>query len=114
MAVDWRFLPVKLENPPHTCLELTGLRFAIPIPMIPDFLPVVQLFLSFSWEMVQAKGGPSARSGHKMVLFRKCLIVFGGFHDNLRQCKYYNDVYMFNLETRVWTKIGELDSTSNY
>ncbi|XP_067931443.1 kelch domain-containing protein 4-like isoform X2 [Watersipora subatra] len=57
------------------------------------------------WEHVQVKGGPSARSGHRMVAFRKSLIVFGGFHDNLREYKYYNDVHIFNLETRIWTKI---------
>ena len=59
------------------------------------------------WEQVQTKGGPSARSGHRMVSFRKSLVVFGGFHDNLRECKYYNDVHVFNLDTRTWTKVGE-------
>lgn len=60
------------------------------------------------------KGGPSARSGHRMVAFRKCLLLFGGFHDNLRECKYYNDVHVFNLETRVWTKIGNLTRPSSF
>ena len=50
-------------------------------------------------------GGPSARSGHKMLAVKKQLLVFGGFHDNLRECKYFNDVYSFNLETRCWTKL---------
>ena len=34
------------------------------------------------WTSVRGPGGPSARSGHRMVLFRKLLLVFGGFHDN--------------------------------
>lgn len=47
-----------------------------------------------------------------MVAFRRCLIVFGGFHDNLRECRYYNDVHVFNLDTREWTKIGNFSKFS--
>ncbi|EFN78372.1 kelch domain-containing protein 4 [Harpegnathos saltator] len=57
------------------------------------------------WEKIIAPNGPSARSGHRMVLLKKQLIVFGGFHDNLRDYKYFNDVYAFDLETYVWRKI---------
>lgn len=41
-----------------------------------------------------------------MVAFKKYLIVFGGFHDNLRESKYFNDVYSFDLENRVWAKLS--------
>ncbi|GLV33972.1 uncharacterized protein CBL_11145 [Carabus blaptoides fortunei] len=57
------------------------------------------------WEKITAPGGPSARSGHRMVYCRKQLFVFGGFHDNLRDYKYFNDVHVFNLETYAWTKL---------
>ncbi|CAH1179032.1 unnamed protein product [Phaedon cochleariae] len=57
------------------------------------------------WEKVPAPNGPTARSGHRMVFFKKQLFVFGGFHDNLRDYKYFNDVYSFNTETYKWTKI---------
>ena len=40
-----------------------------------------------------------------MVLFRKQIIVFGGFHDNLRDCKYFNDVHSFDLDSRTWRKL---------
>ena len=40
-----------------------------------------------------------------MLALKKQLLVFGGFHDNLRDCKYFNDVHSFNLETRTWTKL---------
>jgi len=62
-------------------------------------------FASKRWEKVAASGGPSARSGHRMVALKKQLIVFGGFHDNLRDCKYFNDVFSFDLENRTWSKI---------
>jgi len=62
-------------------------------------------FSSRRWEKVTAPGAPSARSGHRMVVLKKYLVVFGGFHDNLRDCKYFNDVYTFDLENRIWTKL---------
>ena len=46
-----------------------------------------------AWEKIDAPGGPSPRSGHRMVLFRKKLVLFGGFQDNNRSTpKYFNDV----------------------
>lgn len=32
----------------------------------------------------RAPGGPSGRSGHRMVASKKQLLVFGGFHENSR------------------------------
>lgn len=40
-----------------------------------------------------------------MVYSKKQLFVFGGFHDNLRDYKYFNDVYMFNTENYQWIKL---------
>ncbi|XP_048515563.1 kelch domain-containing protein 4 isoform X2 [Athalia rosae] len=57
------------------------------------------------WEKIGATGGPSARSGHRMVYSKKQLIIFGGFHDNLRDYKYFNDVHIFNLTTYKWNKL---------
>lgn len=62
---------------------------------------VITYFLFY----LRSPGGPSARSGHRMTLIKKQLIVFGGFHDNLRDYKYYNDVHIFNLDTYTWHKI---------
>ena len=66
---------------------------------------VVLDLASWSWEPVAAKGGPSARSGHRMAVVRDRLLVFGGFFDNLREVKYYNDLHMFDLKLYKWTKI---------
>uniref|UniRef100_A0A8D8X188 Kelch domain-containing protein 4 n=1 Tax=Cacopsylla melanoneura TaxID=428564 RepID=A0A8D8X188_9HEMI len=57
------------------------------------------------WEKVVCKDTPPSRSGHRMICVKKHLVVFGGFHDNLRECKYYNDVHIFNLETYSWKRI---------
>ncbi|OXU28692.1 hypothetical protein TSAR_007128 [Trichomalopsis sarcophagae] len=62
------------------------------------------------WEKITAPGGPSARSGHRMINIKKNLYVFGGFHDNLRDYKYFNDIYCFNMATYKWSK---LDTSGN-
>ena len=58
-----------------------------------------------AWEQVSAKNGPSARSGHRMALVRDKLLVFGGFFDNLREVKYYNDLHLFDLSMYKWTRV---------
>ncbi len=50
--------------------------------------------------------GPSARSGHRMVAMKKKLFVFGGFYDSSLSYKYFNDVWMFDLETYKWQEIN--------
>ncbi|XP_046391249.1 kelch domain-containing protein 4 [Ischnura elegans] len=57
------------------------------------------------WEKINAPGGPSARSGHRMVYSKRQIIVFGGFHDNLSDYKYFNDVYIFSLDDFKWRKL---------
>ncbi|MGH0115198.1 UNVERIFIED_CONTAM: hypothetical protein FKN15_070718 [Acipenser sinensis] len=54
----------------------------------------------------RATGGPSGRSGHRMVACKRQLVVFGGFHESTRDYVYYNDVYTFNLDTFTWARIA--------
>ena len=37
---------------------------------------------SLKWEQMGSKGGPIARSGHRMAAYKNKLIMFGGFHDD--------------------------------
>ncbi|CAH2099466.1 unnamed protein product [Euphydryas editha] len=58
------------------------------------------------WEKVIAPNGPSPRSGHRMVLLGRKLFLFGGYCDDGRECKYFDDLYTFCLDTREWTKLS--------
>lgn len=40
---------------------------------------------SYAWEQLPGRGGPNARSGHRMAVHKDRLIIFGGFHDNGKQ-----------------------------
>ncbi|KAK9278334.1 hypothetical protein L1049_027899 [Liquidambar formosana] len=57
------------------------------------------------WEQLNFKGCPSPRSGHRMVLYKHKIIVFGGFYDTLREVRYYNDLYIFDLDQFKWQEI---------
>ncbi|XP_033075156.1 kelch domain-containing protein 4 isoform X1 [Trachypithecus francoisi] len=59
-----------------------------------------------TWEQVKSTGGPSGRSGHRMVAWKRQLILFGGFHESTRDYIYYNDVYAFHLDTFTWSKLS--------
>ncbi|XP_036780095.2 kelch domain-containing protein 4 isoform X1 [Manis pentadactyla] len=58
-----------------------------------------------TWEQIRSTGGPSGRSGHRMVAWKRQLVLFGGFHESTRDYIYYNDLYAFNLDTFTWGKL---------
>ncbi|XP_022843585.1 kelch domain-containing protein 4 isoform X1 [Olea europaea var. sylvestris] len=57
------------------------------------------------WEQLNYKGCPSPRSGHRMVLYKHKIIVFGGFYDTLREVRYFNDLHIFDLDQFKWQEI---------
>ncbi|CAL8358567.1 unnamed protein product [Lota lota] len=59
-----------------------------------------------TWENIKATGAPSGRSGHRMVLSKRQLLVFGGFHESTRDFIYYNDVYAFSLDSFSWSRLS--------
>lgn len=66
---------------------------------------------SRKWEKIQSKTiQPSPRSGHRMISMKQKLFVFGGFYDTGVSYKYYNDVWMFSLETYQWQQIDTIGS----
>ncbi len=49
---------------------------------------------------------PSARSGHRAVVWRHSMILFGGFHEsNTSVTKWYNDTHIYDFQTRMWTEL---------
>ncbi|NXS30272.1 KLDC4 protein, partial [Pomatostomus ruficeps] len=59
-----------------------------------------------TWEQIKAPGGPSGRSGHRMVACKRQLIIFGGFHESARDYIYYNDVHAFSLDSFTWSRLA--------
>jgi hypothetical protein len=61
---------------------------------------------TWKWEQLPSKGGPSPRSGHRMILYKGKLILFGGFFDAGKETRYYNDLWSFDLEELKWESLG--------
>lgn len=52
-----------------------------------------------AWENLEMNGKtPSARSGHRMVVWRNQLVLFGGFYETSRETKWFNDLYVMNFQ----------------
>lgn len=58
-----------------------------------------------AWEQLLLKGCPSPRSGHRMVLYKHKIILFGGFYDTLREVRYFNDLHVLDLDEYKWQEI---------
>lgn len=60
-----------------------------------------------SWERIDIRGGPTARSEHRMCVVNGRLVVFGGFYDNGLENKYLNDMAYIDLtaDELKWTKV---------
>lgn len=57
------------------------------------------------WEQLLLKGCPTPRSGHRMVLYKRKIILFGGFYDTLREVRYFNDMHVLDLDEYKWQEI---------
>lgn len=52
-----------------------------------------------SWdELCTVRGAPvpSARSGHRVAMWRRSAVLMGGFYDNAQESRYYNDVWVLS------------------
>lgn len=54
------------------------------------------------WEKVDGKGGPSARSGHRMCVWKNFIIMYGGFRDLGTSTSYLKDLWLFDVTTHKW------------
>ena len=56
---------------------------------------------------VDAKGrAPTARSGHRIAVHGDRIFLFGGFSDFVKESKYYNDLFVFDIEKMMWNEVS--------
>jgi hypothetical protein len=58
------------------------------------------------WEQVEPRTpGPSARSGHRCIVWRHYMILFGGFYEALRETpRWFNDLWVYDFFENLWTE----------
>ncbi|EKM75215.1 hypothetical protein AGABI1DRAFT_123321 [Agaricus bisporus var. burnettii JB137-S8] len=58
-----------------------------------------------SWDRIDTKVRPSARSGHRMTTWKQYIILFGGFYDPGVTTRYLNDLWIFDTHEYKWTQV---------
>ncbi|EFJ18957.1 hypothetical protein SELMODRAFT_419594 [Selaginella moellendorffii] len=82
---EWK--PVTSPNsPPGGCVEKLALHYWYDDLWRLDSNTNV-------WEQLQLKGCPGARFGHRLVLYKHKLILFGRFYDTLREIFFYGGYF---------------------
>ena len=61
---------------------------------------------ALEWDQIAVKGGPSARSGHRMVVHGGRIVLFGGYYDTGDDMKYYGDLWTFDAGSMKWASHG--------
>ncbi|GAB65437.1 kelch domain-containing protein [Plasmodium cynomolgi strain B] len=51
---------------------------------------------------------PSPRSGHRMILWKSSIIMFGGFFDNGKSVEYFSDLYMYVISSNKWVNLTSI------
>lgn len=60
---------------------------------------------SHSWDRIETKVRPSARSGHRMAMWKHYIVLFGGFYDPGYRTQYLNDTWIFDTQEYKWKQI---------
>ncbi|KAI5118743.1 hypothetical protein M0805_008143 [Coniferiporia weirii] len=58
-----------------------------------------------TWDRIETKVRPSARSGCRMVMWKHYIFLFGGFYDPGIRTKYLNDLWYFDTQEYRWRQI---------
>ncbi|KAH9848749.1 hypothetical protein C2E23DRAFT_842407 [Lenzites betulinus] len=63
-----------------------------------------------TWERIETKVRPTARSGHRMAMWKHYIVLFGGFYDPGIKTNYLNDLWLFDTQEYKWKQV-ELKAT---
>ncbi|KAJ8087756.1 Kelch repeat-containing protein 3 [Marasmius tenuissimus] len=58
-----------------------------------------------SWDRIDTKIVPSARSGCRMAVWKHYIVLFGGFYDPGITTRYLNDLWIFDTQEYKWRQV---------
>ncbi|KAF9078054.1 hypothetical protein BDP27DRAFT_1388596 [Rhodocollybia butyracea] len=58
-----------------------------------------------TWDRIETKIRPTARSGHRMAAWKHYIVLFGGFYDPGFTTRYLNDLWIFDTQEYKWRPI---------
>lgn len=57
------------------------------------------------WTKIEQKNGPTARSGHRLTVWKNYFILHGGFRDLGTMTTYLSDCWLFDITTYKWKQV---------
>ncbi|KAI0918408.1 hypothetical protein AcV5_002407 [Taiwanofungus camphoratus] len=63
-----------------------------------------------TWERIDTKVRPTARSGHRMTMWKHYIVLFGGFYDPGPRTNYLNDLWLFDTQEYKWRPVNFKDA----
>ncbi|CAL1698869.1 unnamed protein product [Somion occarium] len=66
-----------------------------------------------SWDRIDTKVRPSARSGHRMAIWKHYIVLFGGFYDPGIRTNYLNDLWLFDTQEYKWRHVEFKENERN-
>ncbi|KAG8833934.1 hypothetical protein FRC18_002863 [Serendipita sp. 400] len=65
---------------------------------------------SHLWDRIETKVRPTGRSGHRMILWKHYIVLFGGFIDPGVRTNYLQDLWVFDTQEYKWQQIEFRDN----
>ena len=59
-----------------------------------------------------ARPSPVRAPGHRVVVWRKYLVCFGGFYKAMREQRWFNDVHLFCFVIGLWSRLADVGRTA--
>lgn len=63
-----------------------------------------------TWDRIDTKIRPTARSGHRMAMWKHYIVLFGGFYDPGLKTNYLNDLWLFDTQEYKWRQVDFKDA----
>ncbi|CCM00631.1 uncharacterized protein FIBRA_02668 [Fibroporia radiculosa] len=63
-----------------------------------------------AWDRIDTKIKPTARSGHRMAMWKHYIVLFGGFYDPGIRTNYLNDLWLFDTQEYKWKQVELRDA----
>merc|ERR1711865_259047 len=123
-----RWFSVKTSSPPpprdshQACVYKGGLFVfggVFTTPRDSEYLTYRDLWRldigEYRWEQIKATSGvpPRERCGHRMVVWKNYLVVYGGYLETSKQVQYFDDVNVFDLETYSWERLAKKNESKD-
>ena len=111
----WKRIIAPLPRPPARCSHST-VYYNNALYVFGGELATAQNYLHYKdiwkfdiktnlWSEIKPrnKGGPTSRSGHRTIVWRHYMLIFGGFFEALRESpRWFNDLHVYDFSTNSW------------